>query len=203
MTKISSIDIEKLLNEMTIEEKCGQMTQITFSVIYDRHNKNDFINEEKLLKALQNYHIGSIFNVPGDAAKSSAEWQKIIKKIQNCVMKNTRLKIPILYGLDSIHGANYIKEATYFPHNLNLAATFNENIVENVGKITSLETRAVGIPWNFSPVLDVGRQPLWPRYLSTIFLRLDYFRNLQIYVYEVLGQLRADQRHFLNKKYSF
>jgi beta-glucosidase len=94
-------------------------------------------------------------------------WQNIIILIHNITKKESRLKIPIIYGIDSIHGANYIKEGVLFPQGLNRAATFNVDILEKIGRITSVETRAVGIPWNFSPVLDMGRQPTGPRLYET------------------------------------
>ena len=90
---------------------------------------------------------------------------KIIQLIQDTA-KQYNLKVPVIYGLDSIHGANYIRESTLFPQPLSMAASFNLDIVEKVARITSMETRAIGVPWNFNPVLDVGRQPLWPRYLN-------------------------------------
>ena len=165
-------DIQKLLRSMTQEEKCGQMTQITYDVI-QKSNPNpsdeddDQMDEAKLLEAIQKYHVGSILNTPLDTAQKASTWQKIIKKIQDVALKNGKSKIPILYGLDSIHGANYIREAVLFPQPLAMAATFNLDIVKKVARVTAVETRAVGIPWNFNPVLDVGRQPLWPRLWET------------------------------------
>lgn len=156
--------MQKLLDSMTLEEKCGQMTQITFEVI-ESHSLLSFssIDERKLLNAVRDYHVGSIFNMPNYRAESARNCQKIIRTIQNTVTNQTRLKIPVLYGIDSIHGANYIQEAVLFPQPLSQAATFNRDIVRRIGEIASLETRAAGIPWNFNPVLDIGRQPLWPR----------------------------------------
>ena len=94
-------------------------------------------------------------------------WQNIITLIHNITKKESRLKIPIIYGIDSIHGATYIKEAVLFPQGLNRAATFNVDILEKIGRISAIETRAVGIPWNFNPVLDMGRQPTGPRLYET------------------------------------
>ena len=88
----------------------------------------------------------------------------MIKQIQDVALNETRLKIPIIYGIDSIHGANYVQEGVLFPQPLSQAATFNRDVAHRIGEITALETRAIGVPWNFNPVLDIGRQPLWPRY---------------------------------------
>lgn len=166
------VDIDKLVKEMTYEEKCGQMTQVTFAVIqkdpYDPDDgDDDQIDENKLIEAIEKYHVGSILNTPLDTAQKKATWQKITTKIQEFSDKYSKSKIPVLYGIDSIHGANYIREAVLFPQPLSMAATWNLDIVKEVSRITALETRSVGIPWNFNPVLDVGRQPLWSRLFET------------------------------------
>jgi beta-glucosidase len=170
LNPIESINVDQYVKNMTIEEKCGQMTQITFSVILKNDSDSVFINDTKLLEAVQKYQVGSILNTAFDTAQSGKTWHKIIRKVQEYALNNSRLRIPILYGIDSIHGANYVQEAVLFPQPLSLAATFNTDIVQEVGRITALETRAVGIPWNFNPVLDVGRQPLWPRYTLNLYL---------------------------------
>lgn len=158
------MDLKKLLDSMTLEEKCGQMTQITFGVIQnDSLLSFGSIDQRKLVNAVRDNYVGSIFNVPYFRAESARNWQKVIRSVQNAALNETRLKIPILYGIDSIHGATYIQEAVLFPQPLGQAATFNRDVARRVGEITALETRAVGIPWNFNPVLDIGRQPLWPR----------------------------------------
>jgi beta-glucosidase len=169
------MDLQKLLDSMTIEEKCGQMTQIAIDLVVKqiKGSKGEIENQidiSKLINAVRENGVGSILNTPGSIsiapiAESSEFWQKIIQTIQDAALNETRLKIPILYGIDSIHGANYIKEGVLFPQPLSQAATFNRNISHKIGEITALETRAVGIPWNFSPVLDIGRQPLWSRYI--------------------------------------
>jgi beta-glucosidase len=174
--------IDDLMKRMTIEDKCGQMTQITLDTItrckpeciyqtsdgfpggctcpvYDDSNP---INVTKLNEAIGTFRVGSILNTAYDRAQKASIWQDIIKQLQDTAMKNP-VKIPILYGLDSIHGANYIQEATLFPQPIAMAASFNLDIAEQVGAITSMETRAAGVPWNFNPVLDIGRQFLWPR----------------------------------------
>jgi beta-glucosidase len=166
---IKCVDIESIFSKMSIEDKCGQMTQVTFQAIaQDQKPTNGMINPinlDKLITAVRDKRVGSILNTPYDYAAKKETWQNIIRLIQD-VAKNTSLKIPILYGIDSIHGANYIQEATLFPQPLSMAATFNRDIARRVGEIVASETRAVGIPWNFSPVLDIGRQPLWPRLIQ-------------------------------------
>ncbi|NIP93544.1 MAG: beta-glucosidase, partial [Akkermansiaceae bacterium] len=91
----------------------------------------------------------------------------MLTRIQDLATRETKQKIPVLYGIDSVHGANYVRGATLFPHNLGLAATRNPELVEECQAVCARETRAVGIPWNFAPVLDVGRQPLWSRFSET------------------------------------
>ena len=159
-------DIDNLLNQMDTTEKCGQMTQLSLGYFLKTGSimPNDLpIKINQLKEVITTYKIGSLLNIPSGNALDGKTWQRIINLIQKHSTEYTRLKIPLIYGIDSIHGANYIQEAVLFPQPLNLAATFNTEISEKVGEITSIETRAVGIPWNFNPVLDVARQPLWSR----------------------------------------
>src|SRR5207247_4192889 len=123
------------------------------------------INPAKLRKAVVQYGVGSILNVK-DLALPVDKWHELISAIQKAAGV-TRLRIPVLYGVDSIHGANYIKGATLFPQPLGMAATWNPQLMLDASRVTAAETRAAGIPWNFSPVLDIGRQPLWPRLYET------------------------------------
>lgn len=161
--------VQELLSKMTIEEKVGQMTQVTLQVVSKRQgNKNQKheLDEKKLEEAIVKYNVGSILNVY-DVAHTIDYWHEVITKIQDIATKKTRLGIPVIYGIDAIHGATYTKDATLFPQSLALASTFNKNHAERMGEITSIETRASGIPWNFYPVMDLGRQPLWPRLWET------------------------------------
>jgi beta-glucosidase len=158
-------DIERLLAQMTLQEKIGQMTQFDIAMITDGQNQAIKINPAKLQKAVVQYGVGSILNVY-DEALTPERWQEIINSIQTAAAQS-RLKIPVLYGIDSIHGANYIQRSTLFPQPLGMAATWNPQIALRAAQVTADETRASGIPWNFSPVLDVGRQPLWPRLWET------------------------------------
>lgn len=160
-----SSQIEALLKRMTVEEKVGQMTQLEIGQVTSGGDSNIRIDETKLRKAIVDYKVGSILNVNGHALPVD-KWQEFIRAIQTASSK-TRLKIPNIYGIDSIHGANYVKGATLFPQQIGMAATWNPLLMQRASEITAMETRAAGIPWSFSPVLDVGRQPLWPRFWET------------------------------------
>ncbi len=156
--------IDVLLRRMTIEEKVGQMTQVTIDMVSvgpDGRREPHAIDPAKLEEAVLKYHVGSILNV-GPAGYPVDHWREVITQIQDCA-KKSRLGIPILYGIDAIHGATYTDGATLFPQPIGLAATWNTDIARGVGDVTALEIRASGIPWNFSPNLDLGRQPLWSR----------------------------------------
>jgi beta-glucosidase len=155
---------------MTIEEKVGQMTQLNLDVICEgeiyKLVEPHHIQQDKLEKAILNYHVGSILNCGGHAYPLT-QWHEIIGSIQKMATTESRLKIPVLYGIDAIHGANYVTGSTLFPQQLAQAATFNPSLTEEGGRITAYETRAAGIPWNFSPVLDVGRNKNWSRFFET------------------------------------
>ncbi|HEX2268414.1 MAG TPA: glycoside hydrolase family 3 N-terminal domain-containing protein, partial [Pyrinomonadaceae bacterium] len=157
--------IEDLLKRMTLEEKVGQMTQLTIEMIVSGRDQNVKIDPAKLEKAIVKYGVGSILNV-ADQAVSIDRWHEIIGQIQDAA-KKTRLGIPVIYGIDSIHGANYVLGATLFPQEIGMAATFNPELMKRAAEITAVETRAAGIPWSFSPVLDLGRDPRWPRFWET------------------------------------
>ncbi|MFZ2322527.1 MAG: glycoside hydrolase family 3 N-terminal domain-containing protein [Ignavibacteriaceae bacterium] len=161
--------VKDIIGKMTLEEKVGQMTQITLQAVSKTQGTKDQIHQlddAKLEEAIKKYHVGSILNVY-DVAHSVDYWQEIITKIQNIATKETRLGIPVIYGIDAIHGATYTKGGTLFPQAINMAATWNTELAEKEGEITSYETRASGIPWNFYPVMDIGRNPLWPRLWET------------------------------------
>lgn len=161
--------VKLLLSKMTIEEKIGQMTQVTIQAVSkiqgtkDKHHELDL---EKLEEAIVKYKVGSILNVY-DVAHEVKYWHEVITKIQELAVNKTRLKIPVFYGIDAIHGATYTKGATLFPQALAMASTFNRKLEKSSGEITSVETRVSGIPWNFYPVLDIGRHPAWPRLWET------------------------------------
>ena len=158
--------IEDLLKRMTLEEKVGQMTQLAISMVVSGRDQDVKIDPAKLDKAMVKYGAGSILNV-SDQALTVDKWWEIIGQIQEAATKKTRLGIPMIYGIDSIHGANYVRGATLFPQEIGMAATFNPELMKRAAEIAAIETRAAAIPWSFSPVLDLGRNPLWPRFWET------------------------------------
>ena len=167
----SAVDrrVAELLDKMTLEEKIGQMNQVTIQVVGKTrgfHEQAFEVDPEKLRDALVNRHVGSLLNV-WDQALTVAEWTELITLIQDIATKETRLGIPVLYGIDAIHGANYIRDAALFPQSLAMAATFNPELVRLSAEVTARDIRAAGMPWNFNPVLGIGRSPLWPRLFET------------------------------------
>lgn len=166
-----TVRIDHVLNKMSLEEKIGQTCQITLDAVLKRNNAGVVIepieiDTMKLNEAIIKYHIGSILNVNSHSL-SMDEWKKIINSVHK-PFKDKQSKIPIIYGIDAIHGANYTKGATLFPHEIGLAASWNPTLAKKFAEIAAYETRASGIHWNFSPVLDIGRQPLWSRFFETL-----------------------------------
>ncbi len=156
--------VDSVLAQMTLEEKIGQMTQLEIGMITSGDHPES-IDTEKLQKAIQEYHVGSILNV-GAGAYSLDHWHDITSAVQDAA-RDTRLQIPVLYGIDAVHGANYTEESVLFPQQLGMGATWNPHLIEEASAITARDVRASGITWNFSPVLDVGREPVWPRLYET------------------------------------
>ncbi|HEX6279952.1 MAG TPA: glycoside hydrolase family 3 N-terminal domain-containing protein [Pyrinomonadaceae bacterium] len=157
--------IGALLGQMTVEEKVGQMTQLTIDMVTSGSEQAIEIDSEKLETAVVRYGVGSILNV-NNQALSLDHWHRIIGPIQQAA-RRTRLKIPVIYGIDSIHGANYVLGSTLFPQQLGMASTWDPVLMKKAAEITAKETRAAGIAWSFSPVLDVGRNQAWPRLWET------------------------------------
>ena len=162
--------IEALLKSMTIEEKVGQTCQITLDVVSHFEGESPSvparIDPVKLKEALLDYKVGSILNV-GYHTLTQEEWSSIINDIHQPYF-DKKIKIPVIYGIDAIHGMNYTVGSTLFPQEIGLAATWNPQLVEECAAKTAYEVRASGIPWNFSPVLDLGRNPLWSRHFETL-----------------------------------
>jgi beta-glucosidase len=160
--------VQALLGQMTVEEKVGQMTQVNLNMVLSNSYGApwDSIQMDTLRKVLKEKNIGSLLNCI-DHAYTLEKWHEIITKIQDVATKETRLKIPVIYGIDAIHGVTFTRNSTLFPHNIALAAGRNPELVQKAESITAMETRASGIRWNFDPVLDVGRQPLWSRFGET------------------------------------
>ncbi|MEX2602811.1 MAG: glycoside hydrolase family 3 N-terminal domain-containing protein [Gracilimonas sp.] len=157
--------VEDLLARMTLEEKIGQMTQLNISLINKTGvQRNVQLDEEKARRYLKQHHIGSFLN--GEAVPA-LDWFEYMHELQKIAVEETRLGIPIIYGIDHMHGASYLKGSTIFPHNINLAATFNTDHAFHTGRITAIESADLGHRWNFAPVLDLGRNPSWPRHYET------------------------------------
>lgn len=162
-------DIEEMISKMSIEQKVGQMTQmnidaISVGEIYNLVEPHQ-LDSTKLDKAINEYYVGSILNAGGHTY-TREHWEEIITTIQDKAVAEGS-KIPVIYGIDAIHGANYTVGATLFPQEIAQAATWNREIVEQGASITAYDVSASGISWNFSPVLDLGREPLWGRFFET------------------------------------
>lgn len=154
---------DSLLSLMTLDEKLGQMTQMCFSTITLDGSKTLDLNVENFRDAILNQHIGSFLS----GSDSAARWVDFITNIQEIAVNETRLGIPLLIGIDHVHGANYVFEGTILPHNLTLGCSFDPEIARMAAKITAIETAPLGLHWNFTPVLDVGKNACWPRLYET------------------------------------
>ena len=156
--------IEKLLKKMTLDEKVGQMCELTIDLLQDRQAdpaQGFRISEAMLDSVIGKYKVGSILNVPNGIAQSVEKWQEIIKRIQEKSMKE--IGIPCIYGVDQIHGTTYTLGGTFFPQGVNMGATFNRALTREGARISAYETKAGSIPWTYAPVTDLGRDPRWPR----------------------------------------
>jgi beta-glucosidase len=163
--------INELISKMSLEDKIGQTCQITLDALLKSDDKGATlyphqIDADKLNEAIEKYKIGSVLNVSSHTL-SLQEWKSLLPIIHKSYLKGNSL-LPILYGIDAIHGMNYTIGGTLFPQEIGLAATWNRSFAKRFGEITAYEMKASGIPWNFSPVLDVARQPLWSRYFETL-----------------------------------
>lgn len=157
--------VEDLLNRMTVYEKIGQMTQLNITMINTTGNQRDVVlDEEKARNLIRNHHIGSFLN--GEAV-SPKTWFTFMNKLTHLAIEESRLDIPVIYGIDHMHGASYLDESTIFPQNINLGATFNPVHAFETGWVTAYETADLGHHWGFAPVLDLGVNPLWPRQWET------------------------------------
>ena len=155
--------VEDLLSKMTLDEKIGQMTQLSIDVMWDREARRagTFKFDEAILDSvIVKYKVGSILNIPG-VAQTPERWNEIISVLQQKSIDATGL--PCLYGLDQNHGASYTMGAIMFPQPINMAASFNRDLVHEAAVITAYETRASSVPWTFNPTLDLGRDPRWSR----------------------------------------
>ncbi|MFP8490193.1 glycoside hydrolase family 3 N-terminal domain-containing protein [Gracilimonas sp. Q87] len=195
--------IEDLISRMTLEEKVGQMTQLDITMVNNMGDQSDVsLDSEKARTLLQEHHIGSFLN--GEAVPAQ-QWLEYITELQRIAVEETRLGIPIIYGIDHMHGASYLSRSTIFPHNINIGATFNTDNARQNGKITALEAGPLGHVWNFAPVLDLGRNPYWPRVYETYGedpylaseLGVAYVNGLQAKYEQFPYQIAATGKHFL------
>lgn len=154
--------VEQTLKKLTLEEKIGQMMELVTD-LFGANDKNGvfYIDEKKTDSILSRYKIGSILNAPNTCAPTAKQWEKYLQQIQKISMK--RIGIPCVFGLDQNHGSTYTQGGTLFPQNINVAATFNREIARRSAEATAYETRAVSVPWTYSPTVDLGRDARWPR----------------------------------------
>ena len=154
--------VDQTLKKLTLEEKVGQMMEIVIDLL-GANDKNGvfYIDEHKADSIFTNYKVGSILNAPNTCAPTAKQWEKYMAQIQKLSMK--RMGVPCIFGLDQNHGSTYTQGGTLFPQNINVAATFNREIARRSAEATAYETRAVSVPWTYSPTVDLGRDARWPR----------------------------------------
>lgn len=179
--------VESVLKEMTLEEKVGQMVQLTAGAFCT----DDLVDTAKVRHLVKEYKIGSFLNTFGPTSRPRAVTAEQIKKIQDITMEE--LGIPMVYGLDMIHGATYLDDATFYPQEVNLAATFDRSYAEMMGKVIAYESRAAMTPWVFSPVMDLSRNPSWPRVWES--WGEDPYLQSEMSVAEVIGAQGTDPNH--------
>ena len=156
--------IERLLARMTLQEKVGQMAQLTIEPFVIADGAGGFTLDTALLReAVVEYGVGSLLNVPLSESQPAEVWGPFIGELQRIATDETRLGIPLIYGVDQVHGGTYSLGSTLFPQQIALAATWNPAHARRMGEITAYEMRACNIPWNFAPILDLGADPRFPR----------------------------------------
>lgn len=153
--------IEKTLGRMTLEEKIGQMTELSIDVLGEWKDGEFRLDRDKLHNAIAKFKVGSVLNAPGPIAQTPEKWQEIIGLIQEVSMKE--IGIPCIYGLDQNHGTTYTLGGTLFPQNINIGASFNPQLAYDAARVTAYDTRAANCPWTYSPTVDMARDPRWPR----------------------------------------
>ena len=154
--------VDQTLKKLTLEEKVGQMMEIVIDLLGANDNDGVFyIDEHKADSIFSHYKVGSILNAPNTCAPTAKQWEKYMAQIQKLSMK--RMGVPCIFGLYQNHGSTYTQGGTLFPQNINVAATFNREIARRSAEATAYETRAVSVPWTYSPTVDLGRDARWPR----------------------------------------
>ena len=184
--------VEQTLSNLSLDEKIGQMCELTIDVITDMQSQDFRLNEEALKNVFEKYHVGSILNVPKGVAQKPEVWSALIRRLNQLSME-TCAGVPQIYGVDQIHGASYTWGATLFPQEVGQAASFNRNIPRRVSEIAAYESRACLIPWVYSPVMDLGRQPLWSRMWESY--GEDVYLNCEMARQAVLGYQGDDPNH--------
>lgn len=186
-------NIQQWLKKMTLEEKIGQMCEITIDVVADFEKSRDgfTLSEAMLDTVIGKYKVGSLLNVPLSVAQKKEVWAKAIRQIQEKSMKE--IGIPCIYGVDEIHGTTYTLDGTLFPQGVNMGATFNRALVRRGAEISAYETKASCVPWTYAPVVDLGRDPRWPRMWENY--GEDAYLNTVMGVEAVLGFQGSDPNH--------
>ena len=185
--------VEATLSRMSLDEKIGQMTQITINAVAEKSaDGNSYtLNEEKLSMFIDKYKVGSFLNTPTEKALPAAEWNRLVKIVNDKSLEV--MGIPTIYGLDHIHGTTYISDGTFFPQPIAVAATFNREIAHRAGEITAYESRAADVPWSFNPTLDSGRDPRWSRFWENY--GEDWYVNAEMGKATILGEQGSDPNH--------
>ena len=184
--------IEKQLARMTLDEKVGQMLELNLDIMGQRDANGQWqLNEQMLDTTIQKYKIGSILNAPATRAASVEQWQKWIRLIQQKSIQYTG--IPDVYGLDHNHGVTYTQGGTLFPQPINLGASFNTELAREMAEVTAYESRAANCPWVYNPVVDLGRDPRWPRIWESF--GEDAVVNSKMVVAEIKGYQGDDPNH--------
>lgn len=194
--------VEDLLGRMTLEEKVGQMLQLNYTTYSPGSKEVVEAVPAKLDSLFSNYHAGSLLN---GVAVPPSQWYQYSKTVQERALANSRLGIPIIYGIDAVHGANYVEGSTLFPQQFNIAATFNDKYPEAMGRITALESIDLGQHWDFAPILGVGVNPSWPRLYETFgedphvaaTMGAAFIKALQDSTITRPYQMAATAKHFL------
>ena len=189
---VCSVQAAKTLNDLTLEEKIGQMMQLVTDLFGTNDAQGVFhIDRAKADTLFSKYKIGSILNAPNTCAPTAKQWEEIIADIQQLSMKH--IGIPCVFGLDQNHGSTYTQGGTLFPQNINVAATFNRDIARKSAEATAYETRAVSVPWTFSPTIDLGRDARWPRIWENF--GEDCYLSAEMGREQVLGFQGSDPQH--------
>ena len=189
--------VEATLSRMTLDEKIGQMPQITIDAASEKSaDGNSYtLKEENLAEYIDKYKVGSFLNTPIGKAMPAAQWNVLVKTLNDRSLKV--MGIPTLFGLDHIHGTTYISDGTLFPQPIAVAATFNREIARRAGEITAYESRAADVPWSFNPTLDSGRDPRWSRFWENY--GEDWYVNAEMGKATILGEQGSDPNHIDDK----